>query len=572
MSETYEYFRGDGSFVANSYAVFYEGRGGHGVNPDAIEEGRVKTSILTSNVSTHGNSAFSRLIEYLEQIQRRESEKEERYLRNKLNQMMATLPDEYYRKISAAIEAEDYNSAFTLVENCKKDLNDLREEISKKQFHSFQKTRSLYGSDFGRYVEEQLAMALQVEGDKLISTGSNISIESLVDGFIKKQLAGNDGILIHGLEQERQNFIDDLTKLFQERGILLQKWDSKRPLFTERKQKNFSSLAKGKAFYTKGGKTRSMNAILKGLANGLQKGIGMEIQAAANTVNSGAAAIMTGRMQRELLSVLEKETGNQVSQKGDVVSFELASGSIDISSIVQRVLQDNPDATLDNIREAITLAAPNLEIFEVAQNVKGYKSKFDLNIESEGSFDKRLANIEKIKGNSYFDRLSFMLVNTTEGCLLDKRTDEIGLYVAAAFAAYMWDDYDEIYSIRSAPSQITRLHLFNSGGAYFTASTLIQQTIDELKNNFGQDGISKRNTSSLFNVEIKPGPRYSESEYENLIDRYPLSSSTNVQETLKNRWDEVRASALKRGNLSIKVRQQELDKLLGNLEGIIMDL
>ena len=101
----------------------------------------------------------------------------------------------------------------------------------------------------------------------------------------------------------------------------------------------------------------------------------------------------------------------------------------------------------------------------------------------------------------------------------------------------------------------------------------MKATLEQLKNNYDENGMTKRNVSSLVNVDIKPG-YYSDKEYLHLIDLEDMriSSSTNIQETLKKRWEAVKAAALERGQMSISIRQKELDKLLGNLEAIIKEI
>ena len=144
MEEKYYYFRGNGSFITNGYAVFTNGKGGHSPNPYALKEGSQKTSILTNTISRHGNSAFARLINYLESIQKREADKEQRFLQLKLEQLKQKLPEEQYRKIYQAIQKEDYNSAFFFIQKTEEDLRALKDEINKEEFKSLQKTSNFF--------------------------------------------------------------------------------------------------------------------------------------------------------------------------------------------------------------------------------------------------------------------------------------------------------------------------------------------------------------------------------------------------------------------------------------------
>jgi hypothetical protein len=64
------------------------------------------------------------------------------------------------------------------------------------------------------------------------------------------------------------------------------------------------------------------------------------------------------------------------------------------------------------------------KIFRVATNIKGYRSRHDLQIEGKESFLQRTENLRKIATtmpNFSMDKLIFMLNNTMPGCLNEKR-------------------------------------------------------------------------------------------------------------------------------------------------------
>ena len=570
---SFEYFKGDGSFIKNNYVIFREGLGGQDPNPIALDRGYEAGYSLLGKVSYHGNSSFSKLISYLERIQVREARKEREFISKKLIKLREVLPEEYYIKISDALEDEDYSSAYTLLQNFHKDLSELKTEISDNRFRSFQKTKSFWATSFANYLGKELENYLTFEGDKLIATGAGVTLEDLVDKFLTDKLGASDGIIAHGLELERERYLEQLEKVFRDKGIVPKNWNKSQPVFNKNRKKDYTNLAKD-IKKNKSGKTKSIETIGKELGNSIMWGIGSEIQAAVNAKRTGSTAIMTGRFQRTTLSMLEDSFNQDVQQKGDLLTIDVFSGEYDLDSIVKKIFNDQPDITIEQLREEITKALPELEIFETSENIKGYRSNFDLKIEQEGNFNRRLANLKKLADNNdVFNKLIFILINTTEGCLFDKRLDEIGNYIAASFAAWMWDDYDEIYNLNNKPSNYKKLHIFNSGGAYFTASTLMKAALEQLKNNYDENGMTKRNVSSLVNVDIKPG-YYSDKEYLHLIDLEDMriSSSTNIQETLKKRWEAVKAAALERGHMSISIRQKELDKLLGNLEAIIKEI
>ena len=570
---SFEYFKGDGSFIKNNYVIFREGLGGQDPNPIALDRGYEAGYSLLGKVSYHGNSSFSKLISYLERIQVREARKEREFISKKLIKLREVLPEEYYIKISNALEEEDYSSAYTLLQNFHKDLSELRREISSNKFRSFQKTNSFWATSFANYLGEELERYLTFEGDKLIATGTGVKLDDLVNKFLTDKLGASNGIIAHGLELERERYLEQLEKVFRDKGIVPKNWNRSQPVFNKNRKKDYTSLARG-IKKNKDEESKSIKAIGEALGNSIMWGIGSEIQAAVNAKRTGSTAIMTGRFERTTLSMLEDSFNQDVQQKGDLLTINVFTGEYDLDSIVKKIFDNQPDITIEQLREEITKALPELEIFETSENIKGYRSNFDLKIEQEGNFNRRLANLKKLADNNdVFNKLIFILINTTEGCLFDKRLDEIGNYIAAAFAAWMWDDYDEIYNLNNKISNYKKLHIFNSGGAYFTASTLMKAALEQLKNNYDESGMTKRNVSSLVDVDIKPG-YYSDKEYLHLIDLEDMriSSSTNIQETLKKRWEAVKAAALERGHMSVSIRQKELDKLLGNLEAIIKEI
>lgn len=55
---SFEYFKGDGSFIKNNYAIFREGLGGQDPNPIALDRGYEAGYSLLGKVSYHGNYSF----------------------------------------------------------------------------------------------------------------------------------------------------------------------------------------------------------------------------------------------------------------------------------------------------------------------------------------------------------------------------------------------------------------------------------------------------------------------------------------------------------------------------------
>ena len=334
---SFEYFKGDGSFIKNNYAIFREGLGGQDPNPIALDRGYEAGYSLLGKVSYHGNSSFSKLIDYLERIQAREARKEREFISKKLIKLREVLPEEYYIKISNALENEDYSSAYTLLQNFHKDLSELKREISSDKFTSFQKTNSFWATSFAKYLGEELKNYLTFEGDKLIASGTGVKLEDLVDNFLIKKLGATNGIIAQGLELERERYLDQLEKVFRNKGIVPKNWNRSQPVFNRNRKKNYDNLAKG-IKKNKSEESKSIKTIGETLGNSIMWGIGSEIQAAVNAKRTGSTAIMTGRFERTTLSMLKDSFNQNVQQKGDLLTIDVFTGEYDLDKIVKRFL------------------------------------------------------------------------------------------------------------------------------------------------------------------------------------------------------------------------------------------
>jgi len=60
---------------------------------------------------------------------------------------------------------------------------------------------------------------------------------------------------------------------------------------------------------------------------------------------------------------------------------------------------------------------------------------------------------------------------------MDNRIDEIADYLASVCVVWMWDSTSDFFDESTVPAHVNKIHLFNSGGAYFTASQIIRSTL-----------------------------------------------------------------------------------------------
>lgn len=578
----YRWFRGNGSFPTNHYAIFYDGLGPHNPNFIALNRGFEVTSKYLRNVSLGGKSSFGRFISYLEKIQQKEANKENKYLTLKIDKMRTDglLSQEYYNKIQYAWENGNFNEAFTLLFNYEKNLKELNEEINSNHFKSFQKTNKFWATNFSKFLAKKLEEVLINTGEQLlVKDDAFLSIDDIVESFFN-EMGVNSNSIASGVEEMRETYVNQLKALFESKGIISNKdtWLSSSNLFPA--GKDYKNLAK-KSLKTSGGKNgkgkrkiRSVHTVIDNLGGPVARGMSMELQAALDAQRAGGKAILTGKLQKELYDYFG-EKYSVVAQKGDVISFEIFNASMDTDAILEEILKSN-EPNLELIRKKIKQSVPIGDIFEIEQNVKGYTSNYNLSIEQEGTFAHRLGRLKELAGNTNdFNNLIFLLVNTTEGCIADKKLSELSNYLAAAFAVWMWDDYADIYS-KSISNGIQKIHLFNSGGAYFSASGIMEQAIEALKSNFGENGHSLGRSNPLFDITISPG-YFTDEEYSSLISQKEYSLNDNmseeqVQDQLKKRWDFVRNTVLNRGKLTVHMDQSYLDRLVGDLEYILREI
>ena len=328
-------------------------------------------------------------------------------------------------------------------------------------------------------------------------------------------------------------------------------------------------------FVTKEGEFRTPKQIADKLAYNLMYNIGKGLSTEAFTVGSfekiGGSALSAGNVRRDRINLFTGEEYKNKQQRNDLISFEAFGATVDIPLLIQSVSESfSPDQKefYEEVERRITniLESSGVgEFFETAVSIKGYMSNYNISIAKEGTFSNRMSDIKKLNlDGNMTNKLIFMLNNTTEGCIMAGRQSEIEDYLAAVCVAWMWDNSEEIFDLEAkGPTNFKKIHLFNSGGAYFTASQIIQQTLDRLVN-YGED------TNRFVNVNIKPPAVYG--NYNDLMNKYStqgIQSKDEWQAQLQKRWDEVKAEAMESGSISITFNQQELNNLLGNLKAIL---
>lgn len=571
MDSTGWWFTGGTSFMSNGYVIYTNGLDGYPPNPTAVAQGNTYAYRLFDQRSMDKRSSYYQFTASLKAIADRAAANERQFLQMKLQQLRASdINVAWTDKIEQAIHEEDYSSAYTLLLRRDKDLDKFREELNSAHNKSLSKTNEFFNSQFYKFVAERFRSQLESQSGSTRTLTLDTDFEQFVDEYF------NDALSLsydqnQSLGYIRDTFIEGLKGLATNNEIKI--------------EMDLNSIGDGitvgkkripkNHILTKKDKFRTPRALADKIAYDLIYGIGMglseELHQISGFENIGSKTFSTGSVTRDITDMLGKTYKNE-SGKNDIMAYDIAGGSINIDDVIKEVYSDGYDESMrafyTEVEERLKHAAeanPASEFFEIATNVKGYMSQFDLQIEGEGSFANRLNQFKTInlEGNMS-DKLIFMLNNTTKGCIMEGREDEIADYLAAVCVAYMWDNVDDIFDLKSeVPSNFRKIYLFSSGGAYLTASQIIYQTLHRLINTQGD-------SNRFVQVGIKPPSVYG--GYTNLMKKYPvegITSESEWQAQLQHRWDEVRNAALSTGAISIHFNQSELNELLGNLRAII---
>ena len=573
---------GDKGFIGEHYAIWEWGLGGHAPNGYALKVGtRVAQQLLSSKRSTHGNAIYGQFLNHLKNIQAKEADKENSYLMRKFYQLGQVFDDQkYLSAIMSALSNEDYGAVYTLITNKQKDIAELRRELKSSKFQSLQKMNSFWHSQFFTYFYKRLSELMQVKDGKLIAklSSSNLTIEQLVDEWMDEMLTGSDGVVLSSLGFIEGQFKDNLVTFLSQNGMSVSRGTNILGLdldsLMDTKSVKKVMARKGKKSVSRTAKGR-LRDISEAIINYVGNGLSTELMGVAEQGRTGAKAISTGNLKKKIAEGLRHD-GYEVSQKNDIVTID-AVCDYDLDGLANGVyeeLAENGGDIIKAIEKQLMLIEKELDdIFVIETNVKGYVSKQPLNIEGEGSWRNRLDNLYKM-GDAFpaktMDRLVFLMVNAFDECIASGRMDQLKDYIAATIAAWMWDDYDQLFDISEQPT-IKRIRMFKSGSYYFSASQILQMGIDALENGFA------KSKHGFVEVNIKKPTFNAEQFYANLVDNNPIEDAIKqgdeeaVQNILKVRWNAMRDKILDNGKMSISFNQQALERLLGKMKEYIFD-
>lgn len=581
------WFTGGTSFMSNGYVIYRDGLGGYDPNPFAIKQGNSYNSRLFDSRSMDKRSSYYKFTKQLSEIANRAAASEKRFLELKLAQLRHNnsefqIQDSWLNKIEEAIKRENYGAAYTLLLKRTKNLQEIQRELASKRNKSFQKTNDFWNDQFMNYMIKQIESQLVNQTENIREISFDADFDKLIDDYFHTlNLDVNSNASLKSL---KESYVHDLENSVVKDGIRLKfrqnKGDKQIKQIVGTKQIEIPL----KAIKTKKtGNFRRPSTIARYVAEILFKNIGLGLSQEAISISSwqsiGSSPIASGKMRKDTYNLLGELSGKAVQQRADSIVMDVFGIDIDINTIVQEVYQKQLIESgkqiygqdfISEVERQILKAIEGTdaaEFFEIEENIKGYRSNFDLAIAREGNFNNRMADLKQLHlDGNMVNKLIFMLNNTTQNCIMDNRIDEIADYLASVCVVWMWDSTSDFFDESTVPAHVNKIHLFNSGGAYFTASQIIRSTLQRLVQ-YGEDN------NEFVQITINPPTPYTDNDYTALMNRVTPNPKPKDKEgwmnMLREMWDTVKNEALDSGSLAIHFKQGELDELIGELRAIL---
>lgn len=568
------FFGGNKSFMTNGYVIWRNGLDGDPPNPYGVYQGDTYIQRMLYDRSLDVRSSFYKLLVYLQAIQKKLATTERNFINTYLSKSRDELSSSQASAVNAAIAQDNFGFAYTLLLKSQQEYEELVQEFRGGKFRNISHTNSFWKSQFLTYFSERLSQALEVHGEELLGKlDASLTIDQVVEDWVFEQISGSDGVAIGSLNHMKEQMKEEMLKYFQSKGLngVQSRFDNILA------SNNLTSLTKNKTVRTtKTKRKRKLETITKEIGDLMVKSVGLgmstELEAVARQGKKGFS-IQTGQLLKNFVQELSGRE-QDVQMKSDVISFVAGEHSIDIKKIALEVLGPDLEVTEKGLEQLIAEIEKQAQefddVFMVSTNVKGYRSKFDLQIAQQASFAQRAADLEKLSQEANglpalsAEKLVFLFNNTMRGCLAEHQTYLISEYVAAVCAAWMWDDYTDIMSLKESSSPLQKVRMFDSGGIYYSASQLIGKSIEQLKQEV-DDG-ARFNFVTVDFVS----PNFNEhGYYRELKGQYPVpnrgASKEEWQSVLQKRWDLMRDKVVAGGKIGVKIKQAELEKILGDL-------
>lgn len=560
-------FTGGTSFMTNHYAIWKDGLAGQGANWYAVHQGNTYIDKMFYSRSMNEQSSYYKFLDFLERIERKESKKEKEMILTEIEKIQKNRPEARSIQMAwRAVDQGDYGLAYTLLLQNEDEIEQLVKDYQGLGNRNISHMNLFWDAEFSTKLADKLENFLSnQESDKL-----DLTLEEMVEEWLEEGLTGPYGLAPQALSDLKNTVLEQIRKYFLDHELLLSTSTKNKSKISKTA---LNKVLKSTKYYTPKGKERTLKQALRFFTEAVTSSIRGLSQEASQTKKQASLgfAFNTGKLRKEIEKKVSEGKGS-VQIKADTITYIFGEATIDIESIVNALQQygeeDVAGAMAEVERQLLKLQKDSeTKIFRVATNIKGYRSRHDLQIEKKESFLQRTENLRKIATtmpNFSMDKLIFMLNNTMPGCLNEKRQHHIIDYLAAICMVWMWDDYTELFSVDSDIGAINTVHMFASGGIYYSASQILKQTRQNL--------INRASKNSFVNIEIIPPKFDAEAEYERLMKEYPVENVKDYQtrqNLLASRWNEMRDKIEREGQIGIYFKQKELEDILGNLSGVL---
>ena len=571
-------FGGAGSFLTNYYAIWRKGLNEELPNPYGVKQGETYAKRMFYNRSMDPRASFYKFYNYLIAIAEKEANKEREFVEKELERMGRNgLTSKHLQAAERAIKDDNFGMAYSLMLRNEEEYNQLVKEFHGGKFKNISHTNGFFAKEFFKFLERKFSEQLEVQDEKIIAKfyeNSNITIDSLVEEWVAEILNGSSGVVMSSVNKIKKDMKKLMLDKFKNAGIsgVDSIYDN---IFGY--NNDISKLTNNQT--VRGGKSNRRRPIKsltreisENLARGVANGMAQEL-AAIEAQGRKGLSISAGKLLKNIRNEFTNETHTNVQQKVDGLSFVLYDSTIDIYAIAKEIFGDSADISQEQINQLIQKleeqAGATDKIFMVTTNIKGYKSRMNMTIAKSASYSQRISDLihmaQEAEGmpSLSMEKLGFMFVNTMKGCLQENRIHYIEEYVAAICAAWLWDDYGELFSLEERKSPIKKIRMFASGGFYYSASQLIKTAAEQLKNETDK-------SKNFVKVDFKTPTFNADGYYVELKNKYPVpegeTNYTEWQNALKPRWDAMRDKVLKEGKIHITIVQKNLESILGELK------
>ena len=585
---------GESGFIKGHYPIWFDGLPAKYVEDQdealiirnwwAIRSGQgIRETVKHPTQQVQGDA--QRLVRYFEKIQENEAERESALIQTMLNNLKHQLGNNIPETIiqaERALQTQELSTAYTWLMQYQEDIDKLKEEVKNPKNNNFQNISHMnhfWENEMSKFIYSLFTAENRDYTDTFDTKTGQMTPKELVQQYINHVLSSGHTELIHGVEQIEESITTNLYGLLENLGIN----PHTKNIFSK---KNYQILAKAaqnekKAKHLKV-KSNATKGKLEDMADymgyHIARGMGAELLTAAESSRHGET-FSTGQLKKYL------PFGEKVQIKADTIMWTAAEGTIDLSALTKNLadaLSTQDWDTYNKIAEEINQICETngVEIFQVMYNVKGYQSRKNLQIEGTNTFERRIAQLQILANTgaiptNMLDKIIFLLYNTSQGCLADKDIDYLKLYLGMACTIWMFDDYIDInaYSIGEKKVGVNNVHIFASGGNYYTLSEILMKTIIQLKEYIETNVIN----TGLFDIEISPAHFDAVMEYQTVVDKNQQEMNDareaddegQIQQLLQERWDAMRNLVASGGYMSIKIRQHRLEEILNTFEAYL---